>query len=61
LSEDLGKIATLQEFYGLCLTREVRYQRALFMVGEGRNGKSTALFILESIVGDVTGRVKTSQ
>ena len=49
---DAEKISTLQEFFGLCLTRETKYNRALFMLGEGRNGKSTVLYVLEHIVGD---------
>ena len=44
-------INILQEFFGLCLTREVKYDKALFLLGEGRNGKSTVLYIIESIMG----------
>lgn len=47
-----SKAAILQEYFGLCLTKEVRYCKALFMLGEGRNGKSTVLYILENIVGE---------
>ena len=45
------KIAVLQEFFGLCLTKETKYQKALFLLGEGSNGKSTLLYVLEHIVG----------
>jgi putative DNA primase/helicase len=44
-------ISVLQEFFGLCLTRETKYEKALFMLGEGRNGKSTLLFALENVLG----------
>lgn len=50
--EDKTKaIEVLQEFFGLCLTKEVKYEKALFMLGEGRNGKSTLLYALENILG----------
>lgn len=52
LDGDQGKIETLQEYFGLCLTKEVKYQKAMFMLGEGSNGKSTVLFILENLIGD---------
>ena len=52
LDRDQGKIDTLQEFFGLCLTKETKYQRALFMLGEGSNGKSTVLYILENLIGE---------
>jgi putative DNA primase/helicase len=47
-----SKMNVLQEFFGLCLTRDMRHCKALYMLGEGRNGKSTVLSILETIVGD---------
>jgi P4 family phage/plasmid primase-like protien len=47
-----NKINLLQEYFGLCLTRETKYQKALFLVGEGNNGKSTILFILQHILGE---------
>jgi len=52
LDVDQGKIAALQEFFGLCLTKEVKYQKAMFMLGEGGNGKSVILFILENLIGE---------
>ena len=48
---DESKINTLQEFFGLCLTRETMYEKALFMIGDGANGKSTVLYVLENIIG----------
>ncbi len=47
-----NKVTTLQEYFGLCLTKEVKYEKALFMLGEGSNGKSTLLYILENLIGD---------
>lgn len=47
------KVEVLQEFFGLCLTKDTKYNKALFMLGEGRNGKSTVLYVLEHLVGDV--------
>ena len=44
-------IKTLQEFFGLCLTKDTSYQKALFMVGEGANGKGVITHILERLVG----------
>jgi len=46
-----SKIEILQEFFGLCLTKEVKYEKALFMIGEGSNGKSTVLYILRQVLG----------
>jgi|GEM_PF-2522876 len=43
-------INVIQEFFGLCMTRET-YDKALFLVGEGNNGKSTLLDVLKGILG----------
>lgn len=51
MENDKSKIQTLQEFFGYCLTREVKYEKALIMIGEGANGKSTILSTLEHMVG----------
>ncbi len=48
---DKNSINTLQEFFGLCLTRETKYHKALFCIGDGANGKSTVLETLEAILG----------
>ncbi len=50
LDKDQGRVSVLQEFFGLCLTKETRYARALFMLGEGANGKSTLLNVIETIL-----------
>lgn len=49
--DDISKADILQEFFGLCLTRETKYEKALFVIGEGANGKSTILHILQQILG----------
>lgn len=46
------KINLLQEFFGLCLTNETKFEKALFLLGEGANGKSVILFILQRLLGD---------
>lgn len=48
---DRGKIQTLQEFFGLCLTRETKYEKALFCLGDGANGKSVILHVLQQLLG----------
>ena len=49
--DDIEKADILQEFFGLCLTKETKYEKALFMIGEGANGKSTVMHILQKILG----------
>ena len=44
-------IKQLQEFAGLCLTKETRLARALLLIGAGANGKSVFIKILQWIVG----------
>ena len=50
-NDDIEKVKILQEFFGLCLTKETKYEKALLMIGEGRNGKSVILYILEQLIG----------
>ncbi len=45
---DEDKAEILQEFFGYCLTRDTKREKALLLLGETRSGKST---ILETIVG----------
>jgi len=45
------KVEVLQEFFGLCLTSETKYEKALFCIGGGANGKSVVLSVLEKIIG----------
>lgn len=49
--KDQDRIELLQEFFGYCLTRENDYEKALFLFGEGANGKSVVLYVLEELIG----------
>ena len=46
-----GPIAQVQEFAGYCLTRDVRYEKALLLLGPGADGKSKLIAILRALVG----------
>lgn len=48
---DEFKMETLQEFFGLCLTKETKHNKALMCIGEGNNGKSVVLKTLEVLLG----------
>jgi putative DNA primase/helicase len=48
---DTFKMETLQEFFGLCLTKETKHNKALMCIGEGNNGKSVVLKTLEALLG----------
>lgn len=48
---DVEKIRIIQEYFGYCLTKITKFEKALFCVGEGENGKSTVLYVLEHLVG----------
>jgi putative DNA primase/helicase len=45
-------IAQAQEFAGYCLVRHTRFEKCLFLLGPGRDGKSTFMKVLKEIVGD---------
>jgi putative DNA primase/helicase len=51
LEADTECIAILQEFVGLCLVPDTSYQKALILVGEGANGKSVLLQVVEELLG----------
>lgn len=42
----------IQEVSGYCMTTDTKYHKAFFLLGGGRNGKSTFLEILRKLVGD---------
>ena len=42
----------LQQFFGYCLTGEVTEQVLPFLYGQGANGKSTLLSVIEEVFGD---------
>jgi putative DNA primase/helicase len=45
------KIALLQEFMGLSLTKVVKHEMMLFLIGAGANGKSVILAIVTALLG----------
>lgn len=48
---DPALVAVIQEMFGLCLTTLVKFQKAFFLYGEGSNGKSLILNILQALIG----------
>jgi len=44
-------IKVLQEFFGYCLLRNCKFEKAIMLVGEGANGKSTFLHVLSKTLG----------
>lgn len=48
---DLSRHNLLQEMFGYCLLRDARFQKAFCLLGDGANGKSVLLNVLESMVG----------
>lgn len=42
----------LQEMFGYCLTHDTRYQKCFYLIGNGANGKSVLLGILEALIGE---------
>ncbi|KKN75048.1 hypothetical protein LCGC14_0384220 [marine sediment metagenome] len=51
-ADDFDKITALQSYYGYCLLQDCRFQKCLFMVGSGANGKSVASDVLIAILGE---------
>jgi putative DNA primase/helicase len=49
--DDPQSIATLQEWFGYCLTLDTRQQKILMMVGPKRSGKGTIARVLTRLVG----------
>jgi P4 family phage/plasmid primase-like protien len=47
-----GKQAVLQEYAGYCITRSMKYAKALFLIGDGGNGKSTYADTIAMMIGD---------
>jgi P4 family phage/plasmid primase-like protien len=44
-------VKVLQEFFGYCLLRNCKFEKAVMLVGEGANGKSTFLYVLTKTLG----------
>lgn len=40
----------LQEMFGYCFTKDARYQKCFFLIGDGANGKSVLLSVLKALV-----------
>jgi putative DNA primase/helicase len=49
--EDRESIEALQEFFGLCLTEETRYQKGFMVIGPARSGKGTIGRVLVRLIG----------
>ena len=49
--DDPDSQGILQEWFGYCLVPDARLEKALFCVGEGCNGKTVALTVLENLIG----------
>lgn len=45
-------ISMIQEFFGYCFYNDYHIQRAFMLIGDGANGKSTLLSVLENMMGD---------
>ncbi len=45
------KVSLLQEYLGYCLTLDVSQQKALLLLGNGSNGKSIVLQVMEKLLG----------
>ena len=50
ISED--DIAVIQEIVGYCLLRDYRFAKAVMLLGEGSNGKSTLLNLITALLGE---------
>lgn len=48
---DMDKVNILQEFFGYCLTKDTRKEKALLLLGPSRSGKSTILETLGAMLG----------
>lgn len=47
-----GDVKTIQEMFGYCLFRDYKFQNAFMFLGQGSNGKSTLLFVLQKLLGE---------
>lgn len=56
LDDSIGDPATikeLQKFLGYCYTRETRYEKALYLIGPGGDGKGTIIKVFRTLIGEV--------
>ncbi len=49
---DPGQIEVVQEWFGLCLTNDTQFHKALYVHGPARSGKSTLARLLSKLVGE---------
>ena len=49
-NNDQDRLDAIQEMFGYCLTTSVSLQKAFFLIGNGSNGKSLVLNVLEKVV-----------
>lgn len=52
-ADDKGKIITLKQWFGYCLTTETFLQQFVIFKGSGGNGKSVVLSVLSELVGSL--------
>lgn len=52
VTKDYTDFLTIQEMMGACLLKNYDYQKAFILLGEGSNGKSTLLYIIEQLIGE---------
>jgi putative DNA primase/helicase len=50
--EDVERVNLLEEWMGLCMTEETKFQKGLLMIGQKRSGKSTISRVLQQLVGN---------
>lgn len=50
---DAGARREIIKFMAYCLTRDTKYEKALFLIGPGGDGKSTFIRIMEFILGEI--------
>lgn len=56
--EEKDKTLLLQQFSGYCLSSSMQYDKALFLVGDGGNGKSTFVDTIAMVIGpDATSHI----
>jgi len=55
------KIECLKQYTGLCMTTDMRYQKALFLSGAGANGKGVFLEIIRSILAPATVNISLKE
>ena len=59
--DDPEKICTIREMIGYCLSSDVRYQVCFYLLGNGANGKSVLVNIMEALIGSAnTSHVEIS-